>query len=319
MKTSMRVLLLLSTRKVHRQENLVLFQALQTRIEGLVWACGTSFDLDKALSQGQLWLDIVDPANLDSRPKAAQFAFDAFDLAIIDQSFDLTQDQSPSAFGGGIANRSLDFQGNSRPSELARELTQLGTVCIGISRSRRLLQELSQFGGAVMGYHRDQLVKDFTPIMREATRLVQENKDMPGAGLKALTLRQPFAWSIFHAGKDVENRNWPARVRGTIAIHAAEDQPEGSYAASKKFITAVVRKLGLKGVRIPPSERLERGAIIGLVDIVDCVEQSDSAWFEGPIGVRLTNPRLLPKPIPCPGKRRFFTVPADVARQIGQR
>jgi hypothetical protein len=313
----MRVLLLLSKRKVHRKDNLELYLALAARIPDLVWCSGTSFDMDKMLAQGALYLDLVNPDDLDAWPKATQFAPNAFDIAIIDQSFDLTQDQSPAFFGGGIANRSLDFEGNNRPSELARELTQLGTVCIGISRSRRCLQELSQFGGAVMGYHRDQMVRDCAQIMREATRLVQENQDIAGAPLRALTLRQPFAWSVFHAGKDIENRNWPVKVRGTIAIHAADEQPDGSYEAGKKFIAEILRRIGRKRLHVPPLKTLERGAIIGLVDVVDCVTESGSPWFEGPIGVCLINPRLLPKPIPCAGKRRLFTVPADVARQIG--
>jgi hypothetical protein len=39
--------------------------------------------------------------------------------------------------------------------------------------------------------------------------------------MRALTVRQPWAWAIPHAGKDVENRTWTNRfVTGTIAIHA---------------------------------------------------------------------------------------------------
>ena len=26
--------------------------------------------------------------------------------------------------------------------------------------------------------------------------------------MKALSLRQPFAWAVIHGGKDVENRSW---------------------------------------------------------------------------------------------------------------
>ena len=29
--------------------------------------------------------------------------------------------------------------------------------------------------------------------------------------MRALTVRQPAAWAIFHAGKDIENRSWQNR------------------------------------------------------------------------------------------------------------
>lgn len=44
--------------------------------------------------------------------------------------------------------------------------------------------------------------------------------------MKALTLRQPWAWAVMHGGKDVENRAWPNRpaleIGETLAIHAGK-------------------------------------------------------------------------------------------------
>ena len=51
-----------------------------------------------------------------------------------------------------------------------------------------------------------------------------------------------------------------------------------------------------------------RGAIIGEVDIVDCVTQSDSPWFEGPYGLVLANPTLYDQPIPYKGRLGLFEV-----------
>ena len=31
--------------------------------------------------------------------------------------------------------------------------------------------------------------------------------------MKALSIRQPWAWLILHAGKDIENRDWKPRIR----------------------------------------------------------------------------------------------------------
>src|SRR5262249_2365182 len=39
---------------------------------------------------------------------------------------------------------------------------------------------------------------------------------------------------------------------------------------------------------------MERGGVIGIVDMVDCVESSDSKWFVGRFGFVLTNTRRLP-------------------------
>lgn len=40
--------------------------------------------------------------------------------------------------------------------------------------------------------------------------------------MKALSIRQPWAWMILHAGKDIENREWPTRFRGRVLIHASK-------------------------------------------------------------------------------------------------
>ena len=305
----MKALLILSD----RLENFDVYKALSTAIPDLVWCTGASIDLAMTVRKGYMYLEKVNVNDLNGNPRPTKFSLDEFDIAIVDQSLDLSQDQSPSAFGGGLANRSLDYQGRQRPTELIADLTNLGVVCIGTSRGGVCLGELAQFG-AVMTCELEQIVHNLSSFLPEAKRLVSENQD--DKILKALTLRQPFVWSVFNAGKDVENRTWPCKVRGTVAIHAADTQPDGVYEPSCRFIRDVLKKLGKKGVRIPSQQKLDKGAIVGLVDIVDCVEDSPSAWFEGPIGFVLANPRLLPKPIACTGKRRFFSLPSDVERLV---
>ena len=46
--------------------------------------------------------------------------------------------------------------------------------------------------------------------------------------MKALSVRQPWAWAIAAAGKDVENRTWRTDYRGLIAIHASA-RPDDSW------------------------------------------------------------------------------------------
>jgi len=40
--------------------------------------------------------------------------------------------------------------------------------------------------------------------------------------MKAILIRQPWAWLIVHGYKDVENRTWSTKYRGPILIHAGK-------------------------------------------------------------------------------------------------
>ena len=52
-----------------------------------------------------------------------------------------------------------------------------------------------------------------------------------------------------------------------------------------------------------------RGCIVGTVDIVGCVNQSNSRWFFGEYGFQLANPVAFERPIPFKGALGFFDVP----------
>lgn len=127
----------------------------------------------------------------------------------------------------------------------------------------------------------------------------------------ALSVRQPWAWAIIYAGKDIENRSWQATnyglvVRGRKAIHAAKGMTRDEYDDASTFIR---RDMGLK---CPDPADLARGAIIGSVDVVDVVKESDSKWFFGPRGLVLRDPHPC-DPIPCRGALGYFKwLPAEV-------
>lgn len=120
--------------------------------------------------------------------------------------------------------------------------------------------------------------------------------------MKALIIRQPWAWAIVFAGKNVENRVWTTAHRGEIAIHASNAAPAADWLP--------------RGVRVPDSAELSRGAIIGVAELVDVVERSRSKWFGGPFGFVLANARPLPEPMPCKGMLRLWTVPADIESAV---
>jgi len=114
--------------------------------------------------------------------------------------------------------------------------------------------------------------------------------------LKALSLTQPMAWAIFN-GKDIENRTWSTSFRGRIYIHASKGFNGDHYCE-------IVDVLGI----VPPKrENTIHGALIGEVDIIDCVANHGSLWFTGPWGFVLANPMAFTTPIPCRGMLKFFT------------
>lgn len=129
--------------------------------------------------------------------------------------------------------------------------------------------------------------------------------------MKALSIRQPWAWLILEAPedmrKDIENRDWPTKVRGDILIHAAKGCTHQEYADAVAFVRSFNQNLA---AMIPPLDRLERGGIVGMVRITDCVSNSRSKWFAGRFGFVLSKPYPLPFR-PMRGMLGFFNVNSD--------
>ncbi|MEM8593112.1 MAG: hypothetical protein AAGF13_11355 [Pseudomonadota bacterium] len=119
----------------------------------------------------------------------------------------------------------------------------------------------------------------------------------------ALSVRQPWAWAIVAGFKKIENRSAGAIASGgmdrrRIAIHASAGLKEDEFRWGHW-------RLDRHGVRCPHPTELARGAIIGAVDVVDIVSESDSEWFGGQMGLVLEN-ALACEPIPCPGALGYF-------------
>lgn len=121
--------------------------------------------------------------------------------------------------------------------------------------------------------------------------------------MKAISIRQPWAWLILNAGKDIENRSWPTKIRGRVLIHASKGMTRAEYADATDPLWASRGE----SIDLPPFEDLERGGIVGSVEIVDCVRESDSPWFNGDWGFVLSNPKTLPFQ-PVNGQLGFFEV-----------
>ena len=128
--------------------------------------------------------------------------------------------------------------------------------------------------------------------------------------MKALSIKQPWAWLIVHGYKDVENRTWPTKFKGRIYVHA------GKSFDHEGFHWLFDHRILLPGNSYFGSADYYCGGIVGEVDIVDCVTESKSPWFVGKYGFVLANAVAYEKPIPYKGKLGFFEVePANLLEE----
>lgn len=129
--------------------------------------------------------------------------------------------------------------------------------------------------------------------------------------LRAISIRQPWAHAIVSLGKDVENRSRLFGRRGLTLVHASKGVTEQEYAEAAAFIE------NGPGVSLPPLSELERGGIVGVVEIVDAVSESDSPWWMGPRALVLRNARPLPF-IECAGTVApiFWKPPAEIIDRL---
>jgi len=117
---------------------------------------------------------------------------------------------------------------------------------------------------------------------------------------RVLTVRQPWAWAIIHAGKDVENRSWRTNHRGLLLIHAGQRfDPAGE---------AFIRELGLN---LTEAARIT-GRIIGSVDVADVVRDYDSVWAMSDLwNWVLVSKAPAVRPLECKGRLSLFAAPPE--------
>lgn len=138
--------------------------------------------------------------------------------------------------------------------------------------------------------------------------------------LRAISVRQPWAWAIIHAGKSVENRtaihSWRRAVGQTIGIHAAQ----------RFDLDGMLTVFQLSGFMVL---KAEAGALIGYVDVLDvhpangCCEPWGQQYRTRRTGghvevlydvchLVLANPRPI-EPIPMRGMLGLWRLPPDLS------
>ena len=161
--------------------------------------------------------------------------------------------------------------------------------------------------------------------------------------MKAITLKQPWAYAITDLGKNIENRNWlPMLYRSsskgeTLALHAGM-----SFDKEESWATILITS----GVLPPSREKLITGAIVAVAEVVGWLELTCTShcangniearyfdmhpfknytnygsnnygkWFFGRYGWILANVRKLRVPIPYKGALGRWDVPEIIKTVI---
>lgn len=107
---------------------------------------------------------------------------------------------------------------------------------------------------------------------------------------KALTIKQPWAYLICAGIKDIENRTWATKFRGRVYIHTSAKRIIPPFA---KTLFTLDQTKAINDFHTLYEKEQTVSAIIGHVDIVDCVINHQSIWAEKTIYPKVTDPRIL--------------------------
>jgi hypothetical protein len=187
-------------------------------------------------------------------------------------------------------------------------------------------------GDVVTDLDRAEALRD----MNGGSSFQQMQRHTFGAGVRAFSLRQPWADAVLFGGKRIENRvDWtyaypPSKFRGWCFLHAAKGMTRGEYGEVTKFCEE-------RGAtwRPPPVERLRRGGLIGRMRVIGCVRddgavvidaasagvrepvrdmrEDERVWYMGKFALVLADVQLVTY-VPMAGALGFFKVPDDLAR-----
>lgn len=146
--------------------------------------------------------------------------------------------------------------------------------------------------------------------------------------MKALSVKQPWAWLICAGYKDIENRNWKIGRKSQHGPYSSYHQANFAIELPTRICVHTGKGRDIESINMilnsqwdwfphdalsdifwmEQNDKWVLGSLIGEVDIVDCITESKSPWFVGKYGFLLKNPMLYEKAIPCKGQLGFFDV-----------
>jgi hypothetical protein len=156
--------------------------------------------------------------------------------------------------------------------------------------------------------------------------------------VRALTLRQPWAWMVVHGGKRIENRRWQPWEklgggkrrpwRGEFLIHAGLTCTEEEYRHALDFAFGVPgRDWAIGGSElgeryIPALDELPVGAYVGRARLTGVLPKptQELGWehdwrIPGQLGWVVEDVVAFEQPVYAPGARGLWTVPEhDLAK-----
>lgn len=141
--------------------------------------------------------------------------------------------------------------------------------------------------------------------------------------MKALSIRQPWAWLIVHGFKPVENRTWRTNYRGFLLIHAGQAFDYEGY----DWVRANTAVGTMPSYRDFMFSGEHRGGIVGQARLYDCTDHPDiplagwdgrhgplsapRQWFFGPHGLWLRDAAPMPIKL-MRGRLGLFDVAEDL-------
>lgn len=139
--------------------------------------------------------------------------------------------------------------------------------------------------------------------------------------MRALTIRQPYAWAVAIGRKPVENRTRATSHRGPLAIHAgAAWYPDGDW---DQRIIAAWHSAGRPTPTLSPAgwPRAWFGAVLAVADLYDCHTPAPdccaSEWADrAGAHLLLRDVQVLPEPVYARGALGLWTLPPDVEAAV---
>lgn len=150
----------------------------------------------------------------------------------------------------------------------------------------------------------------------------EESSGEEGAGVKAISLHQPWATLLASGVKRYETRSWPTRHRGPLVIHAGKTwNDEILHECLVGPLAAALHAACVLGSELP------LGAFVGVVEVVACkptyggihesgAEWALGDWSPGRFAWDCQNARRLERPIPARGYQRIWNITDEQLAQI---
>lgn len=154
------------------------------------------------------------------------------------------------------------------------------------------------------------------------------DKHLDYADMMAISVWQPWAWLVPRGHKTIETRSWPAPqalIGKRIAIHAAQ------RVSPQPVLRHVAALTARRGICMPEIASLDRGALVGTVELAEVREYPDAeSFFKDGLGHLCTDPdvfvvtrygwvfrypELEESPVPLKGQQGFFKVHLEHVRR----